>query len=248
MKNSTLLHIPHASTVIPPQYLSSFESSKLSHEIAVMTDWFCDELFDCCRDKIVFPVSRLVCDVERFRDDKDEIMAQIGMGVTYRSTSDLQRLRNITKTERAEILIRYYDVHHEAFTNAVRDKLDTFGHCLIIDCHSFYPIPLPYEICQQEDRPDFCIGTSVYHTPVSITNALCATLESKGFTVSCNSPFAGTIVPIEFYEKNPNVFSVMIEINRRLYMDSTGNKNNDFKKINSIVKECVKAAENVPEK
>ena len=94
MKNSTLLHIPHASTVIPGNYLASFRQAILPHEIEVMTDWFCDELLDCGRDRIVFPISRLVCDVERFRDDKQEIMADIGMGVTYRCTSTLEHLRS----------------------------------------------------------------------------------------------------------------------------------------------------------
>ena len=146
MKNSTLLHIPHASTVIPGNYLASFRQAILPHEIEVMTDWFCDELFDCGRDRIVFPISRLVCDVERFRDDKQEIMADIGMGVTYRCTSTLEHLRSITEDEKGEILSQYYDSHHEKFERAVEKKLRTFGYCLIIDCHSFYPTALPYEL------------------------------------------------------------------------------------------------------
>ena len=44
-----------------------------------MTDWYTDELFDFgFGDRLVYPVSRLVCDPERFRDDEREEMAQIG--------------------------------------------------------------------------------------------------------------------------------------------------------------------------
>ena len=101
MKNSTLLHIPHASTVIPGNYLASFRQAILPHEIEVMTDWFCDELFDCGRDRIVFPISRLVCDVERFRDDKQEIMADnkkmveqiTDMHIDIRASSQYHRRR-----------------------------------------------------------------------------------------------------------------------------------------------------------
>ena len=239
MKNATLLHIPHASTAIPEQYLSSFDIAKLPHEIAVMTDWFCDELFDSGRDRIVFPISRLVCDAERFRDDKDEIMAKIGMGVTYTSASDLSPLRTVTESQKQEILSRYYDAHHEAFTQMVEEKLKRYGRCLIIDCHSFYPTALPYELDKRENRPEFCIGTSEYHTPEIVANCICASLESKGFAVKRDSPFAGTIVPMAFYEKDPRVISVMIEVNRKLYLDTPGVKNKDFLYINSVLRECV---------
>ena len=247
MKNSTLLHIPHASTAIPARFLSSFDRSKLPHEIAVMTDWFCDELFDCGRDRIVFPVSRLLCDVERFREDKDEIMAQIGMGVTYRSTSDLKCLRKISETEREEILLRYYDAHHKAFTDVVTQKLDVFGRCTIIDCHSFYPTPLPYEMDQNPNRPDFCIGTSAYHTPEILVDNLVRFLLGRGYSVKIDSPFAGTIVPIKYFWKDRRVCSVMIEVNRRLYMNPCGEKSKRFSTVNSVLAECAALIEQIAE-
>ena len=243
MKNSTLLHIPHASTEIPARFLSSFDRSKLPHEIAVMTDWFCNELFDCGRDKIVFPISRLVCDVERFREDEQEIMAQIGMGVAYESTSDLRKLRTVTEKEKEEILARYYDRHHQAFSQAVEEKLDKYGHCLIVDCHSFYPTALPYEIDQAADRPDFCIGTSEYHTPAVLADNLVRLLSERGYTVKLDSPFAGTIVPMKYYKKDKKVCSVMIEVNRKTYMDMPGIKRTGFPAICSVLNECIEIAE-----
>ena len=243
MKNSTLLHIPHASTVIPGNYLASFRQAILPHEIEVMTDWFCDELFDCGRDRIVFPISRLVCDVERFRDDKQEIMADIGMGVTYQCTSTLEPLRSITEDEKGEILSQYYDSHHENFERAVEKKLRTFGYCLIIDCHSFYPTALPYELCQTKSRPDFCIGTSDYHTPSKVVDQIACFLSECGYSVNVDSPFAGTIVPMKYYEKDKRVYSVMIEINRKTYMDMPGIKSAQFSVIHSVINECIERAE-----
>ena len=65
MKNNILLHIPHSSTYIPEDLLGMFTVSKetLDHELLVMTDRYTDELFDCSDNRIVFPVSRLICDV-----------------------------------------------------------------------------------------------------------------------------------------------------------------------------------------
>ena len=243
MKNETLLHIPHAATAIPEKYLSSFPAGKLPRELAVMTDWFCDELFPEGRERIVFPVSRLLCDVERFREDGKEVMAQIGMGTVYESCSDLRPLRRVTAMEKEQILREYYDAHHRIFTAAVDKRLNKFGRCLIIDCHSFFPTPLPYERDQSPDRPDFCIGTDEFHTPPAMADALAALLEGEGFTVRINSPFSGAIVPMKHYGKTKAVSSVMLEVNRRLYLSAPGVKGSNFDHIRGILQRCVQTAE-----
>jgi len=249
MYNSTIIHVPHASTVIPKEFLNSFDLSKINHEIDVMTDWFCDELFDCGREIHAPKVSRLVCDTERFRADEDEIMSSVGMGAVYTSCSDLSKLRSVSDNEKELILRKYYDTHHREFTETVERKLDIFGRCLIIDGHSFYPSPLAYELNQDIDRPDFCIGISDFHTPLNITVKLKEKLEKHGFYVKINEPFSGTIVPLKFYEKEKRVTSVMIEINRKLYMDSPGFKSKNFDLIKQLISECVELIEkcNIPD-
>ena len=79
-----ILHIPHAST-------DTFEKEflcDLKLELERMTDADTDKLFSHPEaTRIVFPVSRLICDVERFEDDAVEPMAKKGMGVCYTSNS-----------------------------------------------------------------------------------------------------------------------------------------------------------------
>lgn len=48
-----------------------------------MTDHYCDDLFACEHDKLIFPYSRLVCDVERLRNDEYEPMVDRGMRFAY---------------------------------------------------------------------------------------------------------------------------------------------------------------------
>ena len=43
-----------------------------------------------------------------------------------------------------------------------------------------------------------------------------------------DSPYAGTIVPMKFYGKDRRVRSVMIEMNRALYMKEGTCEKNDF--------------------
>ena len=43
-------------------------------------------------------------------------------------------------------------------------------------------------------------------------------LESCGYSTSLDQPFSGTIVPMKHYRKDHRVQSLMIEINRWLYL------------------------------
>ena len=209
-----ILHIPHASTdTLNKKFLCD-----LSLELERMTDVDTDRLFDYREAvKIIFPISRLICDVERFEDDSIEEMASKGMGVCYTTNSFGKPLRNITPNEREEILKKYYRPHHKRLTEAVKKELEIFGKALIIDCHSFSNEPLPHENSQKTPRPDFCIGTDPFHTPEWLTKSIKEFLESEHFTVSINDPFAGTLIPMEYYQKDANVSGIMIEINRDLY-------------------------------
>ena len=226
MQNSpVLIHVPHASTFIPPD--------DLTDELLKMTDLYTDELFDCRRDMLVFPVSRLVCDVERFRDDTDEPMSEQGMGLAYTRCADGAPLRSISPQKRAAIARMYYDKHHEAFTDMVNEKLHDCGRCIIIDAHSFSAEPLPYEDCAH--RPDFCIGTDPFHTPYPLLRTCYTFLRGCGLEVAVNRPFSCTIVPLEHLHSDTSVSSVMIEVNRRLYMTADGSKTDSFSDIQRML-------------
>ena len=153
------------------------------------------------------------------------------MGVIYTYTSTGGILRNIpSKAERESLIRKYYKPHHEFLANAVRKELEKYGRALIIDCHSFPSSPLPYELDQNPDRPDICIGTDEFHTPLSLQQAAKAESIKQGFKCALNSPYSGSLVPSEFYRSNKNVYSIMIELNRKLYMnEETGQKRSNFK-------------------
>ena len=103
---------------------------------------------------------------------------------------------------------------------------------MIIDCHSFSSVPLPYEMEQSNDRPDICIGPDDFHTPKVLSSLALEYFQSKGYKTVANYPYSGSIVPLRHYGKNANVSSIMIEINRGLYLKpGTNEKNDNFNKI-----------------
>ena len=46
-----------------------------------------------------------------------------------------------------------------------------------------------------------------------------------------------------FYETDKRVTSLMIEVNRRLYLHSPGVKSGDFARIRSVVRTCIALAQ-----
>ena len=44
-------------------------------------------------------------------------------------------------------------------------------------------------------------------------------LQRLGYSTACNEPFSGTIVPLKHYRRDQRVESLMIEINRNLYLN-----------------------------
>ena len=219
-----ILHLPHASTLIPEDLRNDFllSDQELFRELARITDHATDVIFQQAfpeANAIVFPVSRLVVDPERFSDDSQELMIQVGMGVTYTRGSLRQPLREQpTQGNRQELLERYYIPHHQKLTEAVEESLLANDHCLIIDGHSFPALPLPYELNQTAFRPDFCLGTDDFHTPEELVERVETILESCGYSTARDQPFSGTIVPMKYYRKDHRVQSLMIEINRWLYL------------------------------
>jgi N-formylglutamate amidohydrolase len=145
------------------------DDAALDTELLRMTDSFTDELFPATpveADRVIFPLSRLVCDVERFPADEDEPMAARGMGVSYIRTSFGDVLRAKPEApHRQALLDRWYWPHHAKLERAVNDVVTRSGACLIVDCHSFASVALPYELDQTSERADICVGTDSFHTP-----------------------------------------------------------------------------------
>jgi N-formylglutamate amidohydrolase len=239
-----ILHIPHSSRKIPADCRKDIllSDTELENELLKMTDAYTDEIPKYFRKATaaIFPVSRLVVDVERFREDADEPMSKKGMGAVYMRTHDGRLLRDPATINREALLRRYYDLHHALLTNAVETALGKAGHCRIFDIHSFPSEPLPYEFDQNPDRPDICLGTDHFHTPRAMAEKARACFEEAGLTVKENSPFAGTMVPMKHYRRESAVQSLMIEINRKLIMnEKTGEKTRESETLFQLTAEIL---------
>jgi N-formylglutamate amidohydrolase len=241
-----ILHVPHSSSTIPEELRDQIVLSdeELRMEQCLMTDAFTDELFALPETTMVrFPISRLLVDVERFPDNATEPMSKVGMGMMYTRTAFGKQLRRTLQAdEKRNLLTRYYETHHHRLAAEVEEELEQYGKALIVDCHSFASQPLPFEMDQAIPRPEFCIGTDSFHTPGSLTHIAARCIKGMGFTVDINRPYAGSLVPMAYYRKDRLVASIMIEVNRSLYMDElSGIKAHGFDHTKEQIQGILKA-------
>ncbi len=227
MRKNILFHIPHSSLYIPDSYKQStfLTISKLEEENMFLCDYKVDELLNDKSQAVIFPYSRLYCDVERFKDDS-EPMNQYGMGYIYTKTSNGDLMFQPSFHQK-KVITSIYDQHHGLLDDKVTEILDKYQQCIIIDLHS-YSSELVSKLFHYQDVPDICIGIEEDYYSEEITNHFIQFFEHRGYSVKINYPYSGSLVPNKYYgKKNTNIVSIMIEINKRVY-----EKNFDeFKKI-----------------
>ena len=217
------------------------DKATLDKEVLKLTDWYTDDLFHSAfDDMIIADFSRIFCDPERFTDDTQEIMAQYGMGVLYEKSDEGEIIRNITPDLRERILNEYYWKHHNRLNQAVSKQLKLYGKVLIIDCHSFKNSPLKRNLNQEINRPDFNIGTDSFHTPQKLIDISVDFFNKLGYSLGIDWPYSGSIVPIEHYKKTKNVNSIMLEVNKKLYLNQfTNEKSNNYFEIKRIIQQFI---------
>jgi N-formylglutamate amidohydrolase len=232
------------------QFLLSDE--ELQEENRKLVDWFTDDLYSPIVEAggtlLRHMVSRFVVDPERFEDDSQECMAQRGMGVIYTHGTEGQRIRrDITAQEREALLQEFYRPYHQALTDHVARIVDSFGRCVLIDCHSYPEKVLPYELYGDSSRPDVVLGDDSTHTPGWVRDEIQRLVTEAGYSFGLNRPFAGTIVPLSMYG-DTRVISFMLEINRATYMDEEKTARREgFERMRTLIREITEAVSKASE-
>lgn len=165
------------------------------------TDWYTDMLFNPLSRKenvetIVFPYSRFVCDVERLKNDPLE---NIGQGIIYTEFDGYKR--NLTEEQKKNIM-KLWEKHQTNLQSAIKDE-----NTVLIDCHSF-----PSNLASN----DICIGyNDDWSYNKEIIDGIIKIFEKEGYSVEKNIPYSNSITPEKDFPYN----SVMIEVNKRIYMN-----------------------------
>ena len=154
--SKVIFHVPHDGNDFPKELLDSIiipydEFLKQHNHIS---DKHVSNLIPEGYEVIKFPISRLLCDVDRFLDDS-EPMLKFGMGFCYEYVYDGTKIKNINQ-DILDKTLKHYNKHHKLLNDAVAPNEDVF----IIDLHSFErDLIIKETLSSNTDRyPDFCIG------------------------------------------------------------------------------------------
>lgn len=113
----------------------------------------------------------------------------------------------------------HYFPYHNALKDLIKNTLSIHGACIVIDCHSM-PSEKKVRGHFKKDLPDIIIGdnhgTSCSSSIVELTERV---LESLGYSVGRNCPYAGGFITKNYSNIEKGVHTLQIEINRALYMN-----------------------------
>jgi N-formylglutamate deformylase len=198
-------------------------------------DCFVDELFDAAPENgapllaATFP--RAFCDVNREAWELDPAMfadplpdwvntgssrVAAGLGTIARVVASGETIygAKLSFKEAQRRIFTYWRPFHDQLARLVGDIKDRFGYCLVIDCHS-----MPSN--GQGRRPaDFILGDLHGAACASrVTRMVEGLLQSKGYLVRRNDPYAGGYITRHYGRPGDDVHVLQIEIARGLYMD-----------------------------
>ena len=209
MKNikKIVLQIPHTSVngIFGPYGKWPRNPHFINECVNKWTDWYTDFLFATSNEKVasvVFPYSRFVCDAERIENDPMEAQ---GQGILYRQFDGY--CRGILTSQESGFLYHQRRLH----LDAVRSLLTPDS--LLIDCHSF---PAELYDC------DICIGHNNDDTfDERLVRLVKRQFENYNYKVAVNNPYSNSLSP----ETGFTYKSLMIEVNKRVYMTRIGKLN-----------------------
>ena len=230
-------HVPHDGEDFPPDLMGSvcvpetdflFYHGQMRDLYAglLIPDPYGNESYAC-----TFPVSRLLCDVERLIGP-DEVMERLGMGFCYERVYDGTVIKRVTERLKAETK-KFYDAHHRRM-NGLCERHDRI---LLFDLHSYHDVIIPRDrILKGKPLPDLCLGVDVSHTPSALVECAYDRFRKAGLTVEVDYPYSGCYIPECLWQEGGvcgcDLAGVMLEFHRRAYLDAAGKP--DFRKIGLI--------------
>lgn len=142
-----------------------------------------------------------------------------GLGTIARIVNDNKEIyrHRIPMEEGMERIETLYRPYHMAVRSTLARVRQLYGAAILIDCHS---MPSTTHANGNMVKTDFILGDRFGSScDPAITERATEILETMGFSVSRNLPYAGGFITEHYGRPDRNVHALQIEINRGLYMD-----------------------------
>lgn len=234
-----VLASPHSGRRYPLDFVGS---SRLGpHALRRSEDCFVDEIFGRATGRgapllaALFPRAYLDANREPFELDPEmfedplpdyvnsrSARVAAGLGTIARVVAQGQEIygRRLRFAEALARINRLYHPYHAALTRLLEATQKSFGHCILVDCHSMPSAGGAGDHGGGAAKVDFvlgdCFGSAC--APGLVAEAT-RFLTDCGYSVARNMPYAGGFTTRHYGRPRQGIHALQIEVNRSLYMD-----------------------------
>ncbi len=159
-----------------------------------------------------------------------DLVSKTGLGLLKKKSrygEEFQE-RKLTVEEITARLDNYYRPYHAELKDILDRMYKTNGFFYQISCHCMSPVGPPTHPDPGQPRPDFTVGNidGASASP-EFTAFIKKTIEDLGYSCRVNDPFSGGYLNSHYGDGSVGKESVMIEVNKKLFIDITNFKKTD---------------------
>jgi N-formylglutamate amidohydrolase len=174
-----------------------------------------------------------------------QFVSKTGLGLlkTVSRYGEPLQERKLTVAEINSRLNRYWRPYHREF-RAIADRMHgADGFYYNLSCHCMSAVGAPTHADAGKERMDFCIGNLKGTTSTTeFIEFVAQTIRAEGYTCSVNTPYSGGEINRLYGDTAGTRDSLMIEINKRTFMDvKTFRKNDGFDGIRRVAGKVLEA-------
>ena len=196
---------------------------------------------DCPRSLIDLNRSKLDIDSSMFYNLPNEIeiiniKSKYGIGLFLKNIdeSNIMYNKKIDWLTRNQLIKKIYEPWHHKLSTILESKFNTHKNYLLIDMHSFTPN-------QDNKNYDFVISDNFSKSAQNkFVYFLRDIMEKNGFSVALNYPYSGGYIVKKYSNKELNKNVIQIEINKKLYLKSNFEINDNFFELRDFFHNIIK--------
>jgi N-formylglutamate deformylase len=175
-------------------------------------------------------------------------VAKSGLGLLKSKSRYGERFqeRKLTVAEVQHRLDRYWRPYHRELASVMDRMLTAHGFYFQLSCHCMSAVGAPTHADAGQERMDFCLGNLRGTSSTSdFIESIADTIRKQGFTCSVNTPYTGGELNRRYGKADGTQESVMIEINKKTFMDiASFRKTEGFAAIQAVAREVLHAVGN----
>jgi N-formylglutamate amidohydrolase len=144
--------------------------------------------------------------------------------------------RKFTFAEVEERLDLYHRPYHAELRSAIDRAKSAFGFVYHLSCHCMSAVGAPTHPDAGKERADFCLGNmSGASATQPFIDLVAQVIRKHGFSCTINDPYTGGEINRRYGDPKNGIDSIMVEINKKKFMDvKTFRKNDGFPAIKAV--------------